>query len=131
MSGLSPGVSTTERTHVRPSTAGSNTVVADVDAAQRVSRVDRDVLTRFATGCLALGLTVDDVLPLDIGVLPKTSSGKLQRAKTRELYETGDLESRGSARKLDPVDAVKEVVKSQIGYFRHAILGGIAGRKDE
>lgn len=79
----------------------------------------------------ALGLTVDDVLPLDVGVLPKTSSGKLQRAKTRELYETGDLESRGSARKIDPVDAVKEVVKSQIGYFRHALLGGISGRKDE
>ena len=57
--GSSSGVSTTERTHVRPSTAGSNTVVAEVDAAQRVSRVDRDVLTRFATGCLALGLTVD------------------------------------------------------------------------
>ena len=54
--GSSSGVSTTERTHVRPSTAGSNTVVAEVDAAQRVSRVDRDVLTRFATGCLALGL---------------------------------------------------------------------------
>jgi len=57
--GSSSGVSTTERTHVRPSSAGSNTVVADVDAAQRVSRVDRDVLTRFATGCLALGLSVD------------------------------------------------------------------------
>ena len=30
------------------------------------------------------------------GVLPKTSSGKLQRAKTRELYETGALLGRGS-----------------------------------
>ncbi len=77
-----------------------------------------------------IGLTVDDVLPVDIGVLPKTSSGKLQRAKTRELYESGELLSRTSARKVDTVDAVKEVVKSQIGYFRHALLGGIAGRKD-
>ncbi len=72
----------------------------------------------------ALGLTVDDVLPLDGGVLPKTSSGKLQRAKTRELYESGVLLGRGSSREIDPLDAVKELAKSQIGYFRHALLGG-------
>ncbi len=78
-----------------------------------------------------IGLTVDDVVPVDIGVLPKTSSGKLQRAKTRELYENGELLARTSARKVDTVDAVKEVVKSQIGYFRHALLGGTPGRKEE
>jgi fatty-acyl-CoA synthase len=71
----------------------------------------------------ALGLTVDDVLPLAVGVLPKTSSGKLQRAKTRELYETGALLDRASARDVDPVAVAKELAKSQIGYFRHAILG--------
>jgi fatty-acyl-CoA synthase len=73
----------------------------------------------------AIGLTVDDVIPLDVGVLPKTSSGKLQRAKTRELYETNELYARGSARKVDTVETVKEVVKSQIGYFKHALLGGV------
>ncbi|MBL8739721.1 MAG: fatty acyl-AMP ligase [Myxococcales bacterium] len=77
----------------------------------------------------AMGLTIDDVVPVDAGVLPKTSSGKLQRAKTRELYESGDLLSRGSIREVDTASVVKEVVKSQIGYFRHALLGGI-GRKD-
>jgi fatty-acyl-CoA synthase len=71
----------------------------------------------------ALGLTVDDVLPLAVGVLPKTSSGKLQRAKTRELYETGLLLDRSPAREIDPVAVAKELAKSQIGYFRHAILG--------
>jgi acyl-CoA synthetase (AMP-forming)/AMP-acid ligase II len=71
-----------------------------------------------------IGLTVDDVVPVDAGVLPKTSSGKLQRAKTRELYESGDLLARTSARKADRVEVVKEVVKSQLGYFRHALLGG-------
>jgi fatty-acyl-CoA synthase len=76
----------------------------------------------------AMGLTIDDVVPVDAGVLPKTSSGKLQRAKTRELYEAGDLLSRGSIREVDTASVVKEVVKSQIGYFRHALLGG--GRKD-
>ena len=38
-----------------------------------------------------IGLTLDDVVALPPGALPKTSSGKLQRAKTRELYETGEL----------------------------------------
>jgi len=75
-----------------------------------------------------IGLTVDDVVILDAGALPKTSSGKLQRAKTRELYETGDLLGRGSVRDIDRVEAVKEVVKSQIGYFRHALIGG--GKRD-
>ncbi len=72
----------------------------------------------------ALGLTVDDVVPVEVGVLPKTSSGKLQRNKTRELYENGELLSRTSVRKSDTVEVVKEVVKSQLGYFRHALLGG-------
>jgi acyl-CoA synthetase (AMP-forming)/AMP-acid ligase II len=76
----------------------------------------------------ALGLTVDDVVPLVSGVLPKTSSGKLQRARTRELYETGELLGRTSARDVDPVNVAKELAKSQIGYFRHALLGN---KKDD
>ena len=72
----------------------------------------------------ALGLTVDDVVPLGTGALPKTSSGKLQRRKTREMYETGELFGRTSSRDLDPVEAVKDLAKSQLGYFRHALLGG-------
>jgi acyl-CoA synthetase (AMP-forming)/AMP-acid ligase II len=76
----------------------------------------------------ALGLTVDDVVPLPSGVLPKTSSGKLQRSQTRELYETGVLLGRTSARDVDPVAVAKELAKSQIGYFRHALLGT---KKDE
>jgi fatty-acyl-CoA synthase len=71
----------------------------------------------------AIGLTVDDVVPLATGVLPKTSSGKLQRAKTRELYEAGALLDRTSARDVDHVAVAKELAKSQLGYFRHAILG--------
>jgi fatty-acyl-CoA synthase len=37
------------------------------------------------------GLQVSDVLICAVGTLPKTSSGKLQRRKTRSLYETGEL----------------------------------------
>lgn len=70
-----------------------------------------------------VGLTVDDVVAVQVGVLPKTSSGKLQRAKTREQYETGELWQRTSARSVDRLDMVKELAKSQLGYFRHAIFG--------
>lgn len=72
----------------------------------------------------ALGLTVDDVVPLAPGLLPKTTSGKLQRGRTRELYETGTLLGRTSARGVDTVEVAKELARSQLGYFRHALLGG-------
>jgi fatty-acyl-CoA synthase len=72
----------------------------------------------------ALGLTVDDVVPLAPGLLPKTSSGKLQRGRTRELYETGTLLGRTAARGVDTVEVAKELARSQLGYFRHALLGG-------
>jgi hypothetical protein len=76
----------------------------------------------------ALGLTVDDVVPLGPGVLPKTSSGKLQRAKARELYESGALLDRPPSKDSDPLDVAKELAKSQIGYFRHALFGN---KRDE
>ncbi len=71
----------------------------------------------------SVGLTVDDVVAVASGVLPKTSSGKLQRAKTREAYENGILLGRSSAREVDRLEVLKELAKSQIGYFRHALVG--------
>jgi fatty-acyl-CoA synthase len=69
----------------------------------------------------ATGLSVDDVVPLDAGVLPKTSSGKLQRAATRELYENGQLFIRTSAREGSAVGTAKQLAESQLGYVRHAL----------
>jgi acyl-CoA synthetase (AMP-forming)/AMP-acid ligase II len=71
----------------------------------------------------ATGLSIDDVVALDAGVLPKTSSGKLKRAETRELYETGKLFARSSAREGDVLDTAKEIAKSQLGYVRDALFG--------
>ena len=70
-----------------------------------------------------MGLSLDDVVPLAPGVLPKTSSGKLQRAKTRELYESGELLMRKSMREQDRVGVIKEAAKSQLSYFKLAVLG--------
>jgi fatty-acyl-CoA synthase len=76
-----------------------------------------------------MNLSLDDVVPLAPGVLPKTSSGKLQRAKTRELYESGALLERKSARDEDKLSVLKEAAKSQLSYFKLAVLGGAGSRR--
>jgi fatty-acyl-CoA synthase len=43
-----------------------------------------------------LGLATADVVCLPNGALPKTSSGKLQRRKTRQQYMNGELGAEGS-----------------------------------
>jgi len=68
-----------------------------------------------------IGFTVDGVVPVDVGVLPKTSSGKLQ-APAPARVRAGELGSQVVLARPTPVDAVKEGVKSQIGYFRHASI---------
>jgi len=76
-----------------------------------------------------MGLTLDDVVALVPGALPKTSSGKLQRAKTRELYETGELMGRQATRDASKLDLAKHAAQSQLSYFKLAVLGG-RKRKD-
>jgi acyl-CoA synthetase (AMP-forming)/AMP-acid ligase II len=71
-----------------------------------------------------MGLTLDDVVALPPGALPKTSSGKLQRAKTRELYETGELMGRTATKDPSKLDLVKHAAASQLSYFKLAVLGG-------
>ena len=71
-----------------------------------------------------MALTLDDVVPLAPGVLPKTSSGKLQRAKTRQLYESGALTERKAPRADNKLGLLKEAAKSQLSYFKLAVLGG-------
>ncbi len=78
-----------------------------------------------------MNLSIDDVVPLAPGVLPKTSSGKLQRAKTRELYESGSLLERKSAREEDRFDILKAAAKSQLSYFKLAVLSTTRGPKKE
>ena len=44
----------------------------------------------------ALGLSAKEIVLVDAGVLPKTSSGKLQRRKTKTLHEAGELGKGGN-----------------------------------
>ena len=71
-----------------------------------------------------MGLTLDDVVALPPGALPKTSSGKLQRARTRELYETGELMGRTTPRDPSRIDVARHAAVSQLEYLKLAVLGG-------
>ncbi len=93
----------------------------DLERPERVRELSQAVRKAVQEG---MALTLDDVVPLGPGVLPKTSSGKLQRAKTRELYEKGELALRKSAREATRLDVVKEAARSQLSYFKLAVLGG-------
>ncbi|MFO0661400.1 MAG: AMP-binding protein [Polyangiaceae bacterium] len=63
-----------------------------------------------------LGVTVDDVVPVAEGVLPKTSSGKLQRLRARLLHESGQLHARLRSREVDRLDEAKELLRSQLSF---------------
>ncbi len=68
----------------------------------------------------ATGLTVDEVLMVDAGTIPKTSSGKHQRRKARTLFETGELKKREGEGKLR---SAARVAESQLAHLRLRIFG--------
>jgi acyl-CoA synthetase (AMP-forming)/AMP-acid ligase II len=64
-----------------------------------------------------LGLKLHDVIVLKPAVLPKTSSGKLQRNLAKKLYLDNDL---GASRKNQgPLNLVAQLAKSQWSFFKH------------
>ena len=69
---------------------GKESVVVVAEArADDLDAVSHDIHHRTLEVC---GLPPRDVMLVKPGTLPKTSSGKLQRAKCRELYLTEELE---------------------------------------
>jgi fatty-acyl-CoA synthase len=70
-----------------------------------------------------LSLKVADVVVLQAGQLPKTSSGKLQRRKTRDQYLAGNLGSEGD-RTLgsggETLTVARHVARSLLGRATHA-----------
>ena len=66
-------------------------VVAEVARHHRAENDATVVAGIRSSVANALGVTVDDVVLIRQGLLPKTSSGKLQRRRTRELYELNQL----------------------------------------
>ncbi|MBV9949187.1 MAG: fatty acyl-AMP ligase, partial [Myxococcales bacterium] len=95
--------------------------VQDTDRLAQSSSLVGEVRKAVQEG---MGLTLDDVVALPPGALPKTSSGKLQRNRTRELYETGELMGRPAAREANRLDLAKHAAASQLSYLKLVVLGG-------
>jgi fatty-acyl-CoA synthase len=79
----------------RPGARGTEELVV----ACEVATSDRETLATAVRARVSdeLALSVEDVVLLPSGSLPKTSSGKAQRAKTRELYLDGTLHGLAAA----------------------------------
>ena len=82
----------------------------------------RDVLARNVKAEIAkqTGLTVDEVVVVDAGTIPKTSSGKLQRRKARTQYEEGKLQKREDESALK---VAGRLVESQLAHLKLGIFG--------
>ncbi len=98
----------------------------DAEQVERAQSVAQGVRKAVQEG---MGLTVDDVVPVVPGALPKTSSGKLQRSRTRELYEAGELVGRSGKAEANKVELVKSAALSQLSYLKLAVLGGRKAKK--
>ncbi len=73
---------------------------------------------------VALFLNPADIIILDKGLLPKTSSGKLQRAKTREQYLNGLLGGEGvrtMGQRGQALNVARHVAKSLVARVRHSL----------
>jgi fatty-acyl-CoA synthase len=72
-----------------------------------------------------LGLVVAQVVCLEVGALPKTSSGKLQRRRTRDLYlrdELGQQGSRLAGSTADKLTLARHVAASMWSRAKSAVL---------
>jgi fatty-acyl-CoA synthase len=68
---------------------GTEELVVAAEATSRdAERLRKDIAREVQRG---FGLSPKHVAVVPVGTLPKTSSGKAQRRKTRTLYEAGDL----------------------------------------
>lgn len=67
-----------------------------------------------------IGLVVDEVVIAEPGTIPKTSSGKIQRAKSRALYESGQLKKRENE---GTIHLARHVLESQLAHLKLAIFG--------
>ncbi len=89
---------------------------ASADLQDRVKRAVSD----------ALSLKVTEVVTLKAGQLPKTSSGKLQRRKTRDMYLKGELAAQGD-RTLgssgETLTVARHVARGIIGRVSHSLFG--------
>jgi fatty-acyl-CoA synthase len=110
------------------SRAGENSEELVVVAEVKNNR-DLDALTHAVRERIhdTSGVRVRDVVLVQAGALPKTSSGKLQRRKTSELYFDGSLGSTGNrtlGSTATKVALARHVTKSAFARVKHSLKKG-------
>ena len=107
----------------RPGKASEEVVVAVETRERDADKLRSAIIAKVSED---VQLAVADVALLPPGSIPKTSSGKLQRRKTRDLYLTGTL-GKGGARVAGPMGnrllAAKHLAYSLVGRARHEARG--------
>jgi fatty-acyl-CoA synthase len=107
----------------RPGKASEEVVVAVETRDRDADKLRSAIIAKVSED---VQLAVADVALLPPGSIPKTSSGKLQRRKTRDLYLTGAL-GRDGARALGAMGnrllAAKHLAYSLVGRARHEARG--------
>ncbi len=98
---------------VQDARLGRERVVLAVECRE-LHRADEIRAAVTAAVLEALSLRLDEVLLLAPGSLPKTSSGKLQRARTAQLYQEGTLGQTGTGK----LGVALQLVASRWGYLK-------------
>jgi fatty-acyl-CoA synthase len=110
----------------------SERVVIVAEATRDDTDMDADVRAAVQKRVAeAFGLVVDEVVLLGVGELPKTTSGKLQRAKTREQYLAGTLgregtRSAGAGRAASTISIMRHVAAGSITQLRYRVAKRIS-----
>jgi fatty-acyl-CoA synthase len=102
-------------------------VVAETKSpAAQLEELAKTVKTECKT---ALGLMVSEVRLVPSGAIPKTSSGKLQRRRTKQQFEAGTLGS--GDRRLGSTGTklllMRHFTKSAMARIRHRVKGALPG----
>lgn len=97
-----------------------------VVAAEIKGNPDADETVRGIRGAVHqhVGLKVDEVILLEPGALPKTSSGKLQRSRTRQMYIDGALH--GASANEGRMTTAKHLAVSQWGLIKHRVKNALS-----
>ena len=104
-----------------------------VIVAETKADVDKEALSKIVATAVreALAVSAGDVALVGRGELPKTSSGKLQRAKTREQYMSGELGVEGARThdaRTQKTKLVKHVAKSAVVRAKHEVKSTVKSK---
>ena len=112
------GLSATEADNLERVVICAETKVKQADREALADEIRRVVLE-------SLGLKLDEVVQVPRGALPRTSSGKLQRNKTRALYLSGNLET--AARNESKLVLLWHLTGSQWGFLKQRVSSLVTG----